>query len=1215
MKCPKCNTENPEKSARCSACNTPLEGATVIVATMTPPGAVLPNDATILSGPPDSTSTVLETTKTPKPTGIASGWSKPLSTQAAVFAGASISNLQPGATLGNRYEIVALLGEGGMGAVYKARDVELDRLVALKVIRPELAGQPEILQRFKQELILARKVTHRNVVRIFDLGEADGIKFITMEFIDGHDLKSMLVKDGKLPVDRVVDVIQQVCLALEAAHGAGVVHRDLKPQNIMVDQQGRVAVMDFGIARSLELGGMTQTGALIGTPEYMSPEQVRGEHVDARSDLFTLGIICCEVLSGKLPYQADTAMASMFMRTKERAIPVDRLDRSIPPFFGSVVAKCLELDPKDRFQSAREMFDALESWKSGSAAPIRVRSRRWTQKLLRKKFLIVSASAVVLLAGALILLRDKLPFHFSSAPAAVPVRSLAVLPFRNASGDSSLDWLGQSLAAMLTTDVGQSAHFRSVPTDRVDQILHDLRITPSTDLDQATLKRVADFSNADTLVWGQFTKIGDQVRIDATLRDPSRPTPMSLKATAPNANEILGAVSQLAESLRQNLSLSSGVLNELRSGAFKPSSQSVQALRFYNEGLEFARQANPTEAAKKFEAAVQADQNFALAFAMLASADSRLGGQDNQDNAEQMARRALSLSENLSPEERDRIQAISAQVTGDTRKAIDAYANLAKVFPNDADIHFELGGLYERTNSLEPAQTEFAKVLALDPKYVNALLGAGRIQIKLGNPQPALDILSRALLLAGDIENQRAKGDALQGMGVAYKIMNRLDDALNYYNQALEIRRASGNNIGVASTLGEIAQVQNRQKNSAEALKNYQGALQIQRQISDKRGTANTLINLGTLYESQAKAGDAMKSYKEALEIERDLGDENLQALCMNNIGNILLTEAQFSDALIYFQNSLQLREHTKVPGDLAQTYHNLGETASRLGNYDQATDDYLKALDFWRTAGNQRGAAITSYNLGSVFEAQGRYAATLNSNTDALKIFRDLHDQSDWMAIILNGYGISLAEVGRFDEAQKTLQEASQLAGSLQNKALIARTLNNQGDVAVFQGNFAEALPIFEQASAQASGTTDRRIILLSKLNIARTEVLDGKGQASIASLRALAKEADGMGLKNVTAECSLYVGQALLAGHQTEEARKELLAVLRVSEKLGFRTLAAQSNALLARAALTSNNAAEASRYQAEAQRICDEIFKEANTDSIRKRKDLAAISAPQK
>src|SRR5207247_2347188 len=173
--------------------------------------------------------------------------------------------LAPGDVLGDRYEIIKPLGEGGMGAVYKARDRELDRLVALKLIRPELARNPEILQRFKQELILARQVTHKNVIRIFDLGQSDGIKFITMEFVEGQDLRALLKERGKFPPNEAARIMLQICRALEAAHAEHVIHRDLKPQNIMLDRKGRIYVMDFGIARSAYLPGMTQTGALIGT--------------------------------------------------------------------------------------------------------------------------------------------------------------------------------------------------------------------------------------------------------------------------------------------------------------------------------------------------------------------------------------------------------------------------------------------------------------------------------------------------------------------------------------------------------------------------------------------------------------------------------------------------------------------------------------------------------------------------------------------------------------------------------------------------------------------------------------------------------------------------------------------------------------------------------------------------------------------------------------
>ncbi len=276
--------------------------------------------------------------------------------------------LQTGDVLGGRYEILQLLGEGGMGAVYKARDRELDRFVALKLIRPELAANPSILARFKQELLLSREVTHKNVIRIFDLGDADGVKFITMEFVEGQDLRSLIQEKKKFPPEEAVELMQQVCRALEAAHTLGIIHRDLKPQNIMLDQTGRILVMDFGLARMVEGDGMTQTGALVGTMEYMSPEQALGKDLDQRSDLFSLGLILYELLTGKMPFKAESAVASLIKRNQEQAVPVSDHDGTIPRALSNIVSKCLERDPALRYQTATEFLQDLEVWQGKRAA-------------------------------------------------------------------------------------------------------------------------------------------------------------------------------------------------------------------------------------------------------------------------------------------------------------------------------------------------------------------------------------------------------------------------------------------------------------------------------------------------------------------------------------------------------------------------------------------------------------------------------------------------------------------------------------------------------------------------------------------------------------------------------------------------------------------------------------------------------------------------------
>jgi serine/threonine protein kinase/tetratricopeptide (TPR) repeat protein len=347
VECPTCHTSNPPDSRLCSKCSTPfgIDSATLVMEATPPPPA-----------DPDATQVFTEVSLAATGVGGTTGWSV-----AVQRSGASGPNapVEEGVVLGERYEILKRLGEGGMGAVYKARDHELDRTVALKIIRPDLAGHPDILRRFKQELILARQVTHKNVVRIFDLGSADGRKFITMDFIEGRDLKSILAERGKLPPSEVVPILQQICRGLEAAHVEGVVHRDLKPQNIMVDDAGRVWLMDFGLARSMELAGLTRTGVLMGTPDYMSPEQARAEKVDARSDLFSLGIIVYEMLVGHLPFQADTLMAKLLQRVQQKATPVTDIDPSIPAWLGAVVSKCLESDVAKRYQSVREILDDL----------------------------------------------------------------------------------------------------------------------------------------------------------------------------------------------------------------------------------------------------------------------------------------------------------------------------------------------------------------------------------------------------------------------------------------------------------------------------------------------------------------------------------------------------------------------------------------------------------------------------------------------------------------------------------------------------------------------------------------------------------------------------------------------------------------------------------------------------------------------------------------
>jgi serine/threonine-protein kinase len=276
--------------------------------------------------------------------------------------------LRAGEVLGDRYEIKALLGQGGMGMVYRAFDRKLGETVALKTLRPELvASDSTTLERFKQEIRLARRITHRNVVRTHDLGEVDGMYFITMEYVAGTNLKDLIRQRGKVPVGITLTIGRQLCRALEVAHEQNVIHRDVKPHNIAVEPSGFIKVMDFGIARLMERSGegLTQAGTAIGTPEYMAPEQLMGDPVDARADLYATGAVLFECLTGRIVFEAPSLTALIAKHLENKPDDPRRLNPEVPAPLAAAVLRALAKKPDERWGSAAELAEALERIAAG----------------------------------------------------------------------------------------------------------------------------------------------------------------------------------------------------------------------------------------------------------------------------------------------------------------------------------------------------------------------------------------------------------------------------------------------------------------------------------------------------------------------------------------------------------------------------------------------------------------------------------------------------------------------------------------------------------------------------------------------------------------------------------------------------------------------------------------------------------------------------------
>jgi eukaryotic-like serine/threonine-protein kinase len=1115
--------------------------------------------------------------------------------------------LEAGTVLGSRYEILQVLGEGGMGSVYKAKDLELDRLVALKVIRPELARNPAIVERFKQELRLSHQVTHKNVVRMYDLAESDGIKFITMEYIEGRDLRSLIHEKQKLSPAETVEILQQVCRALESAHHAGIIHRDLKPQNIMLDQSGRIVLMDFGLARTILGEGMTQTGALVGTMDYMSPEQALGKELDERSDIFALGLIFYELLTGKMPFKADSALASLIKRTQERAAPVSSHDPAIPPTLSGIVSKCLERDAALRYKNVGEVLEALEIWQGKRAATSLAFNANLESSGISSKWLwLAAAVVVVILAVSGFVLKDRL-FKARGSSASGPVISLAIMPFFNASGDPSLDWLSSSLSDMLSGDVGQSSRLRMVSPDRLHQVLKDLHISGHSRIDVATLRRLAEFTNADTVVYGQYSKVGDQIRIDTTVLNLRQDSSFVLKTDVPTEQEILGAVDRLAGDVRQHLAATPEILKELQAHSLRPSTDSVKALRDYDVGLQLARQGINLAAVKEFEDATTEDPTFALAYSKLGEIYSNLG---HDDLAEKASRRAVELSDNLPAQEKYRIEASHARITQDPQKAIAAYELLAKENPADTDVQLALAGLYERTSNFPEAKKHLAMVLAQDPKYVDALLASGRVEIKSGNTQGGLDYLSRAQSLAIQLDNQEEKAAILQATGIAYSILNKPEDALRNFQESLAIKKQIGDKRGMAASLEEIASIQDATGHPEAALASYKESLATRKEIGDKQGIGNTLIDTGSFYHDHDKPDEALKYYNDALQIERDLGDESNQALCLNNIGTIRLDRGDYQDALTYLDQAYQLRNKLGVSGDIAGSLHNLAEANSKLGQYDAALAQYLKALETWRSINDQRNVALESESMAKLFAAQGRYGAALAAMQEALKIFQQSKESTSFTVEIVGGWGDLLAQVGRGDEGHASIEEAINVARQINNDAITSLATNWLGDEYFYKGDSNSARQQYDQALQIASKTSDRERTLISKINKAKTDVSQGHATAAIASLRRLSEDADTLGLKSLSVECSVYLGAGLLATKDVQGAHRELDRALARAEKLGLRVMQAKSHYYLASLLAQTGDKKAATPHYREVVRTLESISKEEGSARVIERADLHEI-----
>ncbi|HTU32763.1 MAG TPA: tetratricopeptide repeat protein, partial [Candidatus Acidoferrum sp.] len=747
-----------------------------------------------------------------------------------------------------------------------------------------------------------------------------------------------------------------------------------------------------------------------------------------------------------------------------------------------------------------------------------------------------------------------------------------------------------------------------VPPVRLNQILLDLQLSPDSFSDSANLGRLAQMSKADTIVSGRYTRVAGQVHVEATLRDMKSDRTISFAADAANG-DIPPVVDSLAKKIRENLSLQGDVVAELGERSFKPSTQSVEALRLYTAAKELQRQGKNLQALTQFQAATQADPKFALAYAGVGETYENLG---HDAEAEQASRKAVELADTLPQREKYLIAASDASIQHDYPKAIEYYENLTKSAPDDPEFQYKLGVLYEDTGTFDKAREHYSKALAADPNDVSAVLSTGRVEIKSDDPAGALKDFNRALSLSNQLGNDETKAMTLQGIGLAYRELGKQDQALRYFQQALETRRRLDDKRGIAVTLNVIAQIEDQNGKSAEALQAYQEALQIRRDIGDKSGLGDTLLDLGTFYNYRGHYDEALNYFKQSLQVERELGDENSQGLALNNIGYSYLSKGDFENAVTYFQQALEMRQKSQVPADIALTLHNLALASEKMGQYDTALADYERALDLDRKIGDKRGAAIELYAMGTIFGDQGRLGAAVNVRQEALKNFTDLGDRTFWMAEALSGYGKSLADAGRFDDAQKPLTDGLALARDLKIDGSISQALDFQGKCLFYRGDFKAARALYDQALQFASRSKEQEKILLTQFDIAEVLLKQGQTSTAGAMLRKIAAQADNLGMKSLSFESSVLWAEAIMQSKDYASARQKLENAVAAAEKLELRTVLARAHYLLADNFRLSGQSTDAADHYRQALQYLEQIRNDTGSGAFLTRSDIKVMYA---
>ena len=875
-------------------------------------------------------------------------------------------DLPPGTVLAGRFRIEAMIGIGGMGVVYRATDQTLGVPVALKLLRPELAGRDDAVGRLRDELLMARQVSSPHVVRIHDIVRHDDQWLISMDLVDGESLARRLEREGRLPVEQALDIALQVARGIGAAHARGVIHRDLKPANILLDAQGNAYVTDFGVARSRSSGATTHTGDVVGTPDYLSPEQVRGDAVDGRSDLYALGLMLHEMLTGQPAFTGDTVTEVLAQRLVRRPIPAARLRPEVPAWVGRLLERLLQTRPAQRFPDAAAVVQALEQREVARRPPSRGR--------------LAGAAGLALLAVALVA-GAAWWWQRGTEPAPVamagPLDRLLVLPLETG-GETATDPLLAALGAHLRHAIAAASSGAVVDPARTWQALRQLDPTGHSPLDLQALHRVGA---AERILRPDLREGGDGFRLHAAFHALGSAPSTIIGPPAGDASAALQAWAGLPAAPL------AGVAPALDLMLPDP----PEALTAFGEGLLAYRAGALDAAGGHFRDATTRAPGYTLAWLALADTALAMGEQDLAAHATERALDSAAAGSGLEQE----LQARQALLEGEATRAVGYWRTRLQAQPDDTLAALELARAQGAGGDFSAAVATLRELVARDDGDPRAWFELGKFAILSGDARPAVDdYLVRALVQSKRSGNVFVEAEAVNALGVGYGRLGQTADAIEQYRKAVDLRDRIGNRRGVATSLRNLANLHALTGDFAQATDHLDRARAIHAGLGDRAGLAAVENELGLLLEERGDYPAALQAFQRSLRAWRDAGDPHGVAQALNDIGFAHYQLGDYDDAQVYWQQAATAHEGLGNQTGVIRTAQNLGLLDMARGRWSEARQRLEQSLAEALRHQMVEESAVSHRNLAELELLQGHLGAALEQADAAAAMFAHRDDQ-----------------------------------------------------------------------------------------------------------------------------------------------------------------------------------------------------------------------------